>query len=263
MKTLWPEGLKGKELFQTMFENKAAIIEAKKATAHKFADMVLGAPKRVATASKAYAYANDESAGKLIRTIVMNTYNWLDSHDDVHQNNLFAKTIADKGDRIPHLHDHEFKITARVGIPISWTEKAIAWKELGVELDGDTMCLLCESEIQKELNKPIYKAYLTDQVDQHSVKMQYVRLDMAINDPDYVDEYKAWQETFPKLGNKELALEQNYYFAIHEAKCFEGSCVIAGSNELTPTLKFQPPVGTGSKPELVPLDIDKMVRAYM
>lgn len=261
MKTLW--GLQGKALFQTMFENKAEIMAAKKSMSHKFADMVIGAPKRIPMTSKAYAYANDEAAGELVRTIVMNTYNWLDSHDDVHQNNLFAKSIAERGDRIPHLHDHKFEITARVGIPISWAEKAIAWKALGVDLDGDTMALICESSVQKELNKQVYKAYLNDQVDQHSVKMQYVRLDMAINDPDYIDEFKVWQETFPKIGNKEAATEQGYYFAVHEAKCFEGSCVIAGSNELTPTLKYQPRESTESEPKLVSLDVSKMLENYM
>ena len=37
--------------------------------------------------------------------------------------------------------------------------------------------------------------------------------------------------------NSEKALEQGYFFAVTEAKLKEVSCVIAGSNELTPTIE--------------------------
>jgi hypothetical protein len=266
MKTLWPDGLQGAELFRFLKANKTAIFDMKKSVT-KVADLSIGIPAKSEkmNANKAYAYANDEKAGKLIRTIVMNTYNWLDSHDDVHQTNLFAKSIGDKGTRIPHLHDHEFKLTAKVGMPISWSEDMIPWKTLGVQLDGETMALILQSEIQKSLNKVIYKAYLNDLVDQHSVSMQYVTLAMAINDADYEEEFKVWQETFPKIGNQSKATEQGYYFPIYTAKLFEGSGVIAGSNELTPTLgsKFQPSEDIEEQPELHPLDIDKMVNLYM
>ncbi len=40
-----------------------------------------------------YLYENDEEKGILKRTIVSNTYNWLDSHGDVHLNGIFAKSI--------------------------------------------------------------------------------------------------------------------------------------------------------------------------
>lgn len=266
MKTLWPDGLQGSELFKFLKANKTAIFDMKKSVT-KVADLTIGIPAKSDSniANKGYAYANDEKAGKLIRTIVMNTYNWLDSHDDVHQTNLFAKSIGDKGTRIPHLHDHEFKLTAKVGLPISWREEMIPWKTLGVQLDGETMALILESEIQKSLNKVIYKAYLNDQVDQHSVSMQYLKLAMAINDADYEEEYKVWQETFPKIGNQSKALEQGYYFPINDAKLFEGSGVVAGSNELTPTLgsKFQPSKDIEQQPELIPLDYDKMLKSYM
>ncbi len=267
MKTLWPDGLTGAELFRFLKANKTAIYDLKKSVI-KHTDLSTIVPARVKlSASKsAYAYSNDEKAGKLIRTIVMNTYNWLDSHDDAHQTNIFAKSIGDKGSRIPHLHDHEFKLAAKVGVPLSWSEQQIAWKTLGVNLDGDTQALILESEIQKEMNKQIYKAYLNDQIDQHSVGMQYVDLAMAINDADYEEEYKVWQETAPKLGNKSTADAQGYFFAIYSAKLFEGSAVLMGANELTPTLnnKFEPLKDIQkNEPELFPLNVEALVKSYM
>ncbi len=265
MNLIWPQHLKGTELFRYIKANKAAIIDMKKSVI-KCADAVIIAvteepPRSIAKGQ--YLFSNDEPNGILKRTIIANTYNWLDSHDDVHQNNLFAKSINDKGVKIPHLHDHIFQLDARVGMPISWNEKSIPWRDLGVNKDGSTMSLFLESNIMKSLNKSVYKAYLDGIIDQHSVKMQYVKMGMAINDPDYEDEYKEWVATFDKLGNPEKAIEQGYYFPQYEAKLFEGSAVLLGSNELTPTLgnKFEPLKGTQKDQPPKALDIAELVKS--
>lgn len=261
----WPDGLKGAELFRYLKQYKGDILAFKSAQ-RKNADCVnlLPASTPEVAASKAYLYVNDEANGELQRTIVMNTYNWLDSHDDVHQTNLFAKSINDRGIKIPHLHDHEFKIQAKVGVPISWSEKNIGWRDLGVDREGNTQALILESKIMKDLNRGVYKEYLGNRIDQHSVSMSYVKIEMAINDADYEEEYKAWKSTIDKLGNPEKAIAQGYYFPVYEAKLYEGSAVLLGSNELTPTLgnKFEPAAATRNQPR-VALDIDKLVKCYM
>lgn len=269
MKTIWAEGLKGAELFRFMKANKGDILAFKKAQ-RKNADEVCLVPGIPALPAhlmqhKSYLYSNDEVKGELQRTIVMNTYNWLDSHDDVHQTNLFAQSINDRGLKIPHLHDHEFKIAAKVGIPISWAEKTMSWKELGVQRDGDTQALILESKIKKTLNDGVYKGYLDNEIDQHSVSMSYVKIEMAINDKDYEEEYKAWQTTFPKLGNPDKAIAQGYYFPVYEAKLYEGSAVLLGSNEITPTLnnsKFESPKGARAESP-VALNVEELVKCYM
>ena len=267
MKAIWPEHLKGSELFRYIKANKSAIIDMKKSVI-KHADActvpVSQSPLKSFATKGTYLYSNDEPNGVLKRTIVANSYNWLDTHDDVHQNNLFAKSIQDRGNKIPHLHDHIFQLDARVGYAISWAEKEISWNDLGVDSEGNTMALLLESEITKELNKSVYKEYLNNRIDQHSVGMQYVKLDMAINDPDYADEYKVWQSTFDKIGNQSKAINQGYYFAIYEAKLLEGSAVLLGSNEITPVLgqKFEPSTDTQKSEPPKALDYKSLVNLY-
>lgn len=259
-----PDGLKGKELFAYMKANKSAIIDMKKSISKK-ADIVTAQINEnpLKSVNKDFAFANDEAKGILTRTIVMNTYNWMDSHDDVHQNGLFGKSIKERGNKIPHLHDHKFELDARVGIPKSWSESPVSWSDLGIDEPGGTMCLLCESEIMKELNKSIYKEYLAGRIDQHSVGMQYVKIDMAINDEDYPDEYKVWTSIIESIGNKSKAIEQGYFFAVYEAKLIEGSCVLLGSNELTPTLgNKMEPIKTTPQPVHVPLNVTEMVGKY-
>lgn len=261
-----PNGLKGKDLFSYLKANKSAIIDMKKSIS-KVADIVTftGDTKAFKSVNKDFAYSNDESKGVLTRTIVMNTYNWLDSHDDVHMPGCFTKSIKERGNKTPHLHDHIFQLTARVGMPKSWSESPVAWGDLGVDVAGYTTCLLCESEILKELNEQIYKDYLADRIDQHSVGMQYVKIELAINDEDYEDEYKVWKSCIDQIGNKEKAIQQGYFFAVYEAKLVEGSCVLLGSNELTPTMgnKIEPLVSTQKRePERVPLNAKMLVKEY-
>lgn len=188
-----------------------------------------------------YIYENDEDKGIVKRTIVANTYYWMDSHEDVHLSGIFSRSLKHKGVRIPHLHDHKFEIGAKVGKFVSIEEKQISWRELGQGKTGMTEALIAVSEIKKNLNEKIYGEYLSDEIDQHSVLMRYIDIALAVNDKDnYPKEYEVWQEVYPKLGNRQAADDLGYFFAVSEAALHEISAVLAGSNELTPTLKGSP-----------------------
>ena len=178
-------------------------------------------------------YKNSDT--ELERTIIGNTYLWMDSHDDVHAKGVFTKTIKEsKG--IFHLHDHEFKITSKVGEPINVYEKSISWRELGLNKAGNTEALFMDTKVIKDYNNQIFNEYKNGRINQHSVGMQYVKIDLAVNDDEFEDEYKLWNEHIDTIGNKEKAIEKGYFWLVREAKLIEISAVLMGSNELTPTL---------------------------
>ena len=221
-------------------------------------------------------YENDETRGILKRTIVANTYNWLDSHEDVHINGLFGKSIQENK-KIPHTHDHNFTTLGRVGIPLAFYERPMKWRALGHAKNGETMVLMMETQIEKDLNPALYREYLLDRVDQHSVKMRYVKVDLAVNDENYKEEFKTWEEIYPSLGNKETADSLGYFWAVREARLLEVSAVILGSNELTPTLdnKSKPMHSNGAAmhsegaaltlPEptkVTPINVDELLKNY-
>lgn len=181
-------------------------------------------------------YDNNEATGVLKRSIVANTYLFLDSHGDVHMPGIFSQTISERKDRIAHLHDHEFKIGARVGRPIQFKEQKVSWIEVGLSRTGETYILQMDSQIEKALNEGIYNEYLADAINQHSVSMEYQVVDIAMKDPAYEDEYKVWKEVYPLLGNPEEADELGMFWVVRKARLFEVSAVLIGSNELTPTL---------------------------
>lgn len=240
---------------KSVFEQLCEATEMKK-DARKFTDVSSHLPAAIPEKDQAekgkFLYENDEAKGILKRSIVANTYNWLDSHGDVHLSGLFAKSIQERSKRIPHLHDHKFEIGAKVGRPTSFQEIPFKWRALGWAKNGDTEVLLMETQIEKALNAIVYNEYLSDQVDQHSVSMQYVKIELAVNDENYVNEYKTWQDVLPLIGNKAQAEEQGYFWAVREAKLIEVSAVLLGSNELTPTLGnkiFQPAKATEKQKE--------------
>lgn len=181
--------------------------------------------------------SNADTETKLNRTIVGNTYMWMDSHEDVHAKGVFTKSIKERQDSIFHLHDHKFELTAKVGEPTKVYEKELRWSDFGVSKAGTTTALLMDTEIIKDYNANVFNAYSKGKVKQHSVGMQYVKIDLAVNDSEYEEEYKVWQDNVDNIGNKEVAEEKGYFWLVREAKLIEISAVLLGSNSLTPTLE--------------------------
>lgn len=227
-----------KDLFRYLVEKKTEIIDLKK-SAIKFAEPV-SASKTTSEINKdlTTSFKDDPTSGVIKRTIIGNTYLWMDSHYDVHIPSLFKNSIAQKPlEKIFHLADHEFKITSKVGKFTDVYEYKVQWTNLGVNKFGYTEVLMADTDVMADMNPRMFKAYLNNEIDQHSVGMQYVDLSLAINDPEYKTEFATWNEYRPMLGNGERADEAGFFWAIKEAKLFEISAVLEGSNELTPTLE--------------------------
>ena len=66
--------------------------------------------------------------------------------------------------------------------------------------------------------------------------MRYVKLDLAVNDKDSKEEFAVWNKYFDRIINQEQAEKKGYFWAVQEGQLIEISCVIKGSNILTPTL---------------------------
>lgn len=212
-------------------EKKKELIAFKKAEI-KTVKGGLSTVTKLSTLKNKSVFKNSETS--LERTIIGNTYYWMDSHEDVHGKGCFSKSI--KESNAFHLHDHEFKITSKVGEPIKTYEDSIKWSDLGVDKSGETEGLFMDTEIFKDYNAQIFNEYKSGRINQHSVGMQYVKIDLAVNDDEYEDEYKVWTENIDKLGNPEKAEEKGYFWLVREAKLIEISAVLLGSNELTPTM---------------------------
>lgn len=227
-----------KELFKYIVENEDFIIEEKKSTI-KIAD------------SFNYSIASNKSFGleksrDLLKrdyldvSIVINSTNILDSHRDVHINDLFKKSI-DENKRIKHLQEHvrrfDHVISDKEDLEVY--TKIFNWRELGYEAEGKTQALMFNSRVRKERNPYMFEQYAKNNVDNHSVGMIYVKMATCIDDEEYPVQKENWDKYIKSVVNKAEAEKLGHFWAILEAKCVEGSAVIDGSNPITPTLSVK------------------------
>lgn len=231
-----------KEFIKNLVEKNDEIIEMKKAQFKKVDPsstvLIIGDGNSGSSVAKALATSNSEDTVDVIkRTIIGNTYNWMDSHNDVHVEKTFKKSIKERGNKIFHLHDHLYQIAAKVGVPSKVYEKEVNWKDLGVNIAGTTTALMMDTTIKRSLNANVFDEYKEGTIDAHSVGMYYVKIQLALRDEDYEEHNKVWKKYINLIGNKEKAENKGYFYAVSEAKLIEISAVLEGSNELTPTVE--------------------------
>lgn len=245
------KNLERAQKFEYLMDNLNDIIETRK-SAIKFTDNIGFNIEQATNKGLFTSHKDDPKSGVIKRTIIGNTYNWMDSHDDVHVGSTFGKSIKERGaSKIIHRHDHLALLTAKVGEFSNVYEKNVLWRDLNVNKDGFTTSLFGDSSIQQYRNPIIFQDYLENKIDQHSVGMFYVIMELAIDDNG--DQYKKRKELFDKyiglIGNKAEVLEQGYFWAVSEAKLIEISAVTEGSNKLTNTVQNIPPSNDTEKSE--------------
>lgn len=237
MRVLIPEFETKSELVSYLKDNKASIIANKKsmpifAEANSF-QVAKVAPKK--TALKANE-AVVEDVDVLRVKVIANTANWLDSHMDVLLPDCWNKSINERKNIIPHLHDHIHKIDAKVGEVVDIISQNLSFSEIGIDGNGSTQALVFITDVMKSYNKQVFNQYKAGKVNQHSIGLQYMKLDLAINDEESEKELEFWNKHIDQIINPELAIERGYFWVVQEIKLLENSAVLFGSNEMTPTL---------------------------
>jgi len=227
-----------KELYKFLRNESKELIQMKKAVKKEFCTSLTPFKKYKGSIQNKSSAQDTEDL--INRSFVGNTYYWLDSHEDVHLKGCFTKTIKETK-KIYHLSDHKFERTSQVGKIKSVVEEVTPWRDLGVDKDGETICLVANSDITKSYSSLIFDEYKHYEVDQHSVGMRYVSFKLAYGSEEEEDREnkELWDSLLPLLGNKEEAQELGFFWAVKEAKLSEISCVLLASNGLTPTIKNQ------------------------
>ena len=234
-----PEFNTKKELYNYLVTNKSKLIAQKK-SAIKFTDGINFNNNFFDTKTNAYKANNPvtEDVINLKVRVVMNTTNLMDSHKDVHMPGIWDKTLQENK-MLMHVREHQsqkFDYIISDGDDLKAYVKYMDWSELGSSYSGQSQALIFDSEIKTARNPFMLEQYKKGYVKNHSVGMQYVKLVMCINDKDYGAEFEAWEKYFPFVANSEDAEKTGYFWAVTEAKLSEGSAVVLGSNQVTPTL---------------------------
>jgi len=216
------------ELSAFLMANKSLLIQSKRAQI-KHSDILTLSPT-LEMVDKA-----DKGEPMTIKAVI-NTIGVLDSHGDVHMKGIWNKTVKENKN-VYLLQEHKMQFDKIISDNVKASVQTLSWKDLGVKAEGNTEALVFEARLDEDRNPFMVKQYRNGWVKNHSVGMQYVKINLAVNDPEMKEEYEEWTKTIDKILNKKDAEKQGYYFTVYEAKMFEGSAVPIGSNQITPTLE--------------------------
>jgi len=227
-----------KEEYQKyVVENNDELLSVKKMET-KHADCIISIPSfnQDKTVEKS---EETTDVNKITVKVVINTTNLYDSHDDVHIDGLWKKTLQEKR-KIYLLQEHKASFDSVISRNVkSYTEQK-TFKELGYKFDSTTQALIFDAEIKREDNPYMFEQYRKGYVDNHSVGMRYVSLYLCVdsNEKWAEEEKKNWDKYIKYVANPE-EIKWGVFYAVTEAKLIEGSAVLFGSNYATPTIEVQ------------------------
>ena len=230
------------DLFKALKENKHSLISLKKSI-EKRADSI-----NYVNSINSDLTANKEENGtqtevdKLQVKVIINTTNFIDSHNDLHINGIWNKSVSDNANKgFLHLQEHDRDFDKVISDNAKGYVQSITWKSIGLPYSGKTEALIFDSIIEKKRNEFMFKQYSNGWVKNHSVGMRYVKIDLAINSESEwdKDEKELWDKYYTVVANKEVADERGYFWVVSEAKIIEGSAVVMGSNSATPTISVE------------------------
>lgn len=260
------------ERFDYLRKSKKDLIKIKKSS--DINSDIIVAPYKVvneqiinSTSKSQKQYVSPEQESIFVK-VVANTANWIDSQMDLIIPGAWNKSINERKNLIPFLHDHLRTLDARIGDVKDIYGEELPLRSLGIDKEGTTEALIFAADIQKSYNENIFNQYKNKQVTQHSIGLRYIDLVLAINDPDDIDHFKQWEHYINQAINPEKAIELGYFWIVKELKLIENSAVLFGANEITPTLETrndiqeaaQAPLET--EPTSKSLDIDKLIQMF-
>jgi hypothetical protein len=227
------------ELFKYLIDNKKKLIDLKKSVPI-YADCVSFKTTTIhegkqGVQTKDNAPVTDD-VDMLRVKVVANTANWIDSHVDMLLPDSALKSINERKGIIPHLHDHIHQIEAKVGEVKDILLSNLSFSELGINGFGSTQAIVFITDVIKSYNEKVFNQYKLGKINQHSIGLQYVKLDLAINDESSEKEFDFWNKYYPQVINKDAADERGFFWVVQEIKLIENSAVLFGSNIITPTL---------------------------
>jgi len=229
------------DLFKELKENLDFFIDKKKSEIQKSCD------KGTAVSCKSLDLLKFEDQLKGIKIddnfyyIAVNSTKILDSHDDLHVDGIWNKSVKEQQGKVYLVADHELCIENVIVRKehIEMFTASIPFSMLGKPYDGNTQALIykvAKSQVKNE----IVKEWLDsgDSIEA-SVRMQYVTILFAMdsNNPEDETEKRNYDAYIDTIANKNEFEYIPYFFIIKEAKNVkESSLVVFGSNHTTGVL---------------------------
>lgn len=170
--------------------------------------------------------------------VAFNSTRILDSHQDVHIDGLWKKTVHEKQFKNYVVTDHELEVlntVVRKEYVEIFTAK-VPFSVLGKSYNGNTEILIYKFPKDK-IQIPVVKEWLDSGDElQGSVRMKYIKFLFCLdsNNPEDEEFKKNYDKYIDYIANKDEFEYIPYFFAILEASNEkESSFVLYGSNQVT------------------------------
>jgi hypothetical protein len=230
------------QMFKELMLNKEFIIKEKTSNILKSCEKGLSV---VANQNAIFKALETNKALKLDSDyyyFVVNSSNILDSHRDLHVKGNWDKSVKEQQGKVYLVFDHQLKRNEIIAMKedISMFTAEIPFSLIGKNYDGDTYALIYKVAKNKIVNKDA-KEWLNDGYSlEASVRMQYVKIELAVNtnDTDSVKEKETFDKYIDVIANKNEFKDIDYFWVVKEAKNVqESSLVMFGSNSATGTIQ--------------------------
>jgi hypothetical protein len=230
------------QMFKELMLNKEFIIKEKTSNILKSCEKGLSV---VANQNAIFKALETNKALKLDSDyyyFVVNSSNILDSHRDLHVKGNWDKSVKEQQGKVYLVFDHQLKRNEIIAMKedISMFTAEIPFSLIGKNYDGDTYALIYKVAKNKIVNKDA-KEWLNDGYSlEASVRMQYVKIELAVNtnDTDSVKEKETFDKYIDVIANKNEFKDLDYFWVVKEAKNVqESSLVMFGSNSATGTIQ--------------------------
>ena len=230
------------QMFKELMVNKEFIIKEKTSNILKSCEKGLSV---VANQDAIFKALETNKALKLDNDyyyFVVNSSNILDSHRDLHVKGNWDKSVKEQQGKVYLVFDHQLKRNEIIAMKedISMFTAEIPFSLIGKNYDGDTYALIYKVAKNKIVNKEA-KEWLNDGYSlEASVRMQYVKIELAVNtnDTDSVKEKETFDKYIDVIANKNEFKDLDYFWVVKEAKNVqESSLVMFGSNSATGTIQ--------------------------
>jgi hypothetical protein len=230
------------QMFKELMANKEFIIKEKTSNILKSCEKGLSV---VANQDAIFKALETNKALKLDNDyyyFVVNSSNILDSHRDLHVKGNWDKSVKEQQGKVYLVFDHQLKRNEIIAMKedITMFTAEIPFSLIGKNYDGDTYALIYKVAKNRIVNKDA-KEWLNDGYSlEASVRMQYVKIELAVNtnDTDSVKEKETFDKYIDVIANKNEFKDLDYFWVVKEAKNVqESSLVMFGSNSATGTIQ--------------------------
>lgn len=233
-------------LFADFRKNIDDIISFKKATEQKSHEKGQAISCKVLDPDKLQGAVKALNVDPAYYYIAVNSTKILDSHEDLHIDDIWNKSIKEQQGKNYLVADHCLTIDDTIVRKehVEMLILTIPFALLGKDYPGDTQVLVYKVAKDKVVHQKAKDWLESGDAIEASVRMQYVTILFAMdsNDPEDKTLKANYDKYLPYIANKADFEYIPYYFIILEAKNVrESSLVLAGSNPATGQINTMEP----------------------